>query len=212
MNKIEALAEYLELDEVDIVEEYGQMVTEDGDYIVCTEDEGRELAMTSIIDLFDDIGVFGLSDLVSAWAMDTVEDGWFDDVQKESHEAYAEDIQSEESSDDDLYANRLHEELVDAGLMDAFDEDESDTMDDLASEAEGKIDELADYMMENDSVEWFKNNFGEDELSTTVKKNNLVDEEELAEMIIDSDGVANTLSSYDGEEIDLGSFYAYRTN
>jgi hypothetical protein len=41
----------------------------------------------------------------------------------------------------------------------------------------------------------------------------LIDEDKLAEAIVDADGPANSLARYDGDEISLDcGYYCYRTN
>ena len=40
----------------------------------------------------------------------------------------------------------------------------------------------------------------------------VVDIDKLAQYVVDTDGAANTLASYDGEEVELYNCYAYRVN
>ena len=81
----------------------------------------------------------------------------------------------------------------------------------LTSKKEDFVDKLVENM--GDAVEWYRSQFGEDELARTVRDNNLIDADAVAEEAIDWDGVEHFLASYDGEEIELDDgWYAYRTN
>lgn len=173
-----------------------------------------------------------------------VESGWFEDAQQEMNESYADDIQNESSSDDDMYVNRLHEELADYGIMSALDlpeepdqddyEDEDGEPDEAAydyayeeweqeverlredaeSEAQDNISELADKMSDDqgDAIEYYRDNFGEDEFNRIVKEQELLDVRAYAEYCADVDGVAHALASYDGNEYEEDGYYIYRTN
>ncbi len=65
-----------------------------------------------------------------------------------------------------------------------------------------------------DSIEWFVDSFGSDELDRVIKEGKVsFDEDAIVDEVIDQDGIAHSLSTYDGEEIDLGDgLFAYRTN
>ena len=54
--------------------------------------------------------------------------------------------------------------------------------------------------------------FGEEETYNLIRYNNLIDIEELATYIVDTDGVGHFLATYDGEELEHNEYYAYRTN
>jgi hypothetical protein len=197
-----------------------------GEYAVAEDWEDAEnAALESVKSLIDDIGVSGFSMNMQNF----VESRWFEEAEREMHESYAYDIKDESSSDEDLYVSRLHEELVDYSLMDALelpeepdyeDEDAHDEWekecDDLRSSAEkeanSKIDELADAMMSNDSVEYYIDNFGEEDFNEVVTREGLIDEDEVAEYVVKMDGVAHVLAGYDGEEHENGGCYFYRIN
>ena len=137
---------------------------------------------------------------------------------RESEEFYADDIESE---DDNEYGNRLIHEMYDEGILedDDFEKDEDGEIDytrvketvDIDSKKEDFVDKLVENM--GDAVEWYRSEFGEDELARTVRDNNLIDADAVAEEAIAWDGVEHFLASYDGEEIELDDgWYAYRTN
>ena len=56
--------------------------------------------------------------------------------------------------------------------------------------------------------------FGESELDQiAINHPEVVDLDKLAQYVVDTDGIANTLASYDGKEIELyEGGYAYRVN
>lgn len=62
--------------------------------------------------------------------------------------------------------------------------------------------------------QWYMDNFGEEEFNDFVERNNAIDVDELAEYVVRSDGVANSLARYDGEEntyeFDGTTYYIYR--
>ena len=194
--------------------------TEDGEeYLVLDSDEAREAAIESVKNDLDDIGIESFTDDFKDWAYrNAIETDWFDDALRESEEFYADDIESE---DDNEYGNRLIHEMYDEGILedDDFEKDEDGEIDytrvketvDIDSKKEDFVDKLVENM--GDAVEWYRSEFGEDELARTVRENNLIDADAVAEEAIDWDGVEHFLASYDGEEIELDDgWYAYRTN
>lgn len=194
--------------------------TEDGEeYLVLDSDEAREAAIEAVKNDLDDMGIESFTDDFKDWAYrNAIETDWFDDALRESEEFYADDIESE---DDNEYGNRLIHEMYDEGILedDDFEKDEDGEIDytrvketvDIDSKKEDFVDKLVENM--GDSVEWYRSEFGEDELARTVQDNNLIDADAVAEEAIDWDGVEHFLASYDGEEIELNDgWYAYRTN
>ena len=194
--------------------------TEDGEeYLVLDSDEAREAAIEAVKNDLDDMGIESFTDDFKDWAYrNAIETDWFDDALRESEEFYADDIESE---DDNEYGNRLIHEMYDEGILedDDFEKDEDGEIDytrvketvDIDSKKEDFVDKLVENM--GDAVEWYRSEFGEDELARTVRDNNLIDADAVAEEAIDWDGVEHFLASYDGEEIELDDgWYAYRTN
>ena len=134
---------------------------------------------------------------------------FFTEVYNEWNESYANDIESEDS---DKYANRLIEEMVENGIVsseeakeDGFDaEDYKDAFVELMT---------SNQMWEDNGLEHYIDNFGEEQAFKVVSDNNLIDIDKASESAVDTDGVAHFLSSYDGEQIDLSNGHvAYRTN
>lgn len=179
-------------------------------YIFDDYDEARDAAVRYAEDLIADIGVTA----INGWE-DHVDTTWFDDAMRESYESYCYDIESEYSTE---YGNRLVEECFDNGLIDDddFEIDEEGEVDytecNLSTDA--LVERLTDYLCDqyDDPVEWYADNFGD--ASEAVIANNLVDVDALVEYVVDTDGIAHLLASYDGYEneyeLDGITYYIYR--
>ena len=137
---------------------------------------------------------------------------FFEEALNEMNDGYVQNIEYE---DDSKYANRLIAELVENGLMDEEDA-ESDNAEELAEDL--KYDYmllLTEQQLEdgNDGLDYFINNFGESETYKMVLDNNLINIDEASKDAVQEDGIANFLSSYDGETLYLSDDYvAYRRN
>lgn len=197
--RIELLANYLGEDAENITQsEYDDnvFVTNMGEeYLVVTEGEAYDLAKDDVLNLFDELGLESFTDYAQDYIINNfVDTEWFEDALREMEEYYVEDIKSESASSDE-YETRLEEEMADAGV-----DNEDDFVEWLIEQA-------------GDPVEYYKFNFGDKEFSRVVKANNLIDEDAMAEWVVDEDGPANSLARYDGREIDLdGNYFAYRQN
>lgn len=155
----------------------------------CYEDysDAESAAQEDCKELFDDIGFEGIRFENIGGIERFVDEDWFDDAKKEDAEYYVSDIHESEPE-------RYQEEFGDV------DEDEA-------------VEKYLEGYYENDSIQWYIDNFGKKQFNEIVKKNNLIDENKLAEAIVDADGPANSLARYDGDEISLDcGYYCYRTN
>ena len=230
MEKIEALAEYLDVNVDDIEEIYDNtFIVNDEDsefyeqeFVVYTDYEADEAVKEDLENIIEELGW-----VVNLPIEDYVRnDTWFDDAKHESNEFYARDIMSES---DDVYESRFVAECVDRGIIPTddgwFEEDEEpkltivkliDGTSDAIYDAEDFFDEFVESLDSDyeDSYEWFVDNFGESELGYYIENGSLsIDFDQLAEDVIQYDGRGNSLSSYDGEEHELdGDYYAYRVN
>lgn len=194
---VRELAEYTGNDYADAEVSYNEgpgslaiQVTFGNEEYYCYEsyDEAEDAAKEDCKELFDDIGIEGIRFENIGGIENFVDEGWFEDARRESAESYVYDIHD---SDPDRY----EEEFGDMDVDDAVEK------------------YLDDDGYENDPVQWYIDNFGKSDLNQIVKKNNLIDEDKLAEAIVDSDGPANSLARYDGDEISLDcGYYCYRTN
>ena len=156
------------------------------------EDEPQSFNTDFLMD-FVDVGDFFVTD---------IEDGNYH---------YVQDIETESDS---KYANRLIAELVQNGLI---SEDEALNTDaDELSEIYGQdyIQLLTDDQISTDNgVQYFIDNFGEDEFFRIVVDNDLFDFEKASVDAVNMDGIAHFLARYDGETIYLdNNVVAYRTN
>ena len=113
-----ALASFLDIEINDISEiDSNNFKAECNEYYVLNEDEADEKALEMQKNLLDDIGVEGLNEWARNYVYETfVDTSWFDYIMKENNESYANDIK-DESASDDIYVNRLHEEMVEKNIM-----------------------------------------------------------------------------------------------
>ena len=113
--KAMALSQHTNSDLISITEEDDEIFEVNGDeYFVLTDDEANEKALDYQLDLLEDVGIEGLEKHIY---VDYIASDWFDTAMHESHESYAWEIK-EESAEYDEYINRLHEEMVEYGVMD----------------------------------------------------------------------------------------------
>jgi len=124
---------------------------------------------------------------------------------------YVKDIEDESN---DKYANRLIAELVDNGLIsenEALTIDPTDLSDDYSQDYINLL--TSEQIGDDNGVEYFIDNFGEDEFFKIVIDNNLIDFDNASKDAVNMDGIAHFLARYDGETIYLdNNVVAYRTN
>lgn len=219
MEKIEALAELLGVDESEITQGYDDSVYEVSDgreYLVLTEDEADDTFHDYEMNLIDDLGITAFTPSFQSRILTEFADAdWFEDAYREMEENYAYDISEEY---DDTYGTRLVQECYDAELIDDddFEVDENGDVNYKACllSTDDLVTKLSEYLVDSidDYVEEFKFEFGEDELNEVVERNNLVDWDAVIEETKELDGRGPMLAGYDGIEIDYDDYYIYRTN
>lgn len=219
MEKIEALAELLGVDESEITQGYDDTVYEVSDgreYLVLTEDEADDMFHDSEMNLIDDIGIEGFTpSFQNRILTEFADEDWFEDAYREMYESYSYDIEYES---DDVYGNRLVQECYEAELIDdddfGVDENGDVNYADCLLSTDDLVDKLTEYLMDSvdDFVEQYKFEFGEEQLSDVVKQHNLVDWDAVIEETKELDGRGPMLAGYDGIEIDWDDYYIYRTN
>lgn len=142
-------------------------------------------AIENTQEILEDTGIEGINFDYIGGIEDFVDVSWFKMACEEMDQNYLDDIKSEEG--------RFEEEFP--GMTD---------------------DEALEKLRENwetDPVQYFIDEFGEKEFENIVNNNRLFNNAKLAEAIVNADGVANSLATYDGKEIPLeNDFWAYRTN
>lgn len=219
MEKIEALAELLGVDESEITQGYDDSVYEVSDgreYLVLTEDEADDAFYDSEMSLIDDIGIEGFTPSFQERIFTEFADtDWFEDAYREMYESYSYDIEYES---DDVYGNRLVRECYEAGLIDdddfGVDENGDVNYADCLLDTDDLVTRLTDYLVDtvDDFVEQYKFEFGEEQLSEVVKRYNLVDWDAVIEETKELDGRGPMLAGYDGIELEWDDYYIYRTN
>lgn len=173
---------------------------EDGsEYVVYDDfDKARDDAIEQSEELIEDMGIEGISwENMDYPLSHYVQGDWLYDDMHESNLSYARDIATEES--DEGRSSRLEDELVENGL---------EFTGDIDVDAETYATDYLDY---DDPVEWIKDNFGDEELNRIAKENpDFIDIHAIAEDVVDHDGNANTLASYDLKENVVDDCYIYR--
>ena len=214
----EALAEYLGIDTSEVENSYDNVFEADGEeWAVLTEDEAREMAMESIVNIFDDLGLEAFTPSFQEQIINNyVETDAIEDMMLEDYRGYVEDIEYE---NDYTYGNRCIQEMYDEGILtdDDFEVDEDgeilyDTLKDDV-DLEAKKEEYAQHLADgNDPISWLHEIYSDKELGDFLVREGLIDIDRVAEECIEMDGIAHFIASYDGEEVDLGDFYGYRLN
>lgn len=199
----EALAKYLDIDvdsikEVDYADNRFSITDgdhEDEEYLVVDEDEAYDEEKEYILDIFDDLGVFGtLGDSNYSLISGFIDEDFFEDFFRESIEndvSYLEDDEViEEAKSYDIETEDLDIEDIRDALISA------------------KLDSIDDF------IEEYYYDYGSKDMDQTFKHNSdAIDLEGLAEKCIELDGVGHNIAGYDGKEIELDNdLYAYRVN
>lgn len=215
----EALATFLGLNEEEkeeIEEGYTDGALEYGkeEYLVLTDDEADDMFREQQEQIFDDLGIESYSEDFQDWIFrNALKEDWFEEAMEESNRSYCEDIVRERSRE---FENRLVEECYERDLIedDDFEQDEDGDPDfeKCLVDEDDLINRMMEDMAEDDPVEWFRDNFGESELSDAVKDHNLIDLDEVIDELQKWDGRGPTLAGWDGNENEEGDFFIYRTN
>ena len=104
-------------------------------------------------------------------------------------------------------AKRIVEEDLEQMLTDMSDREKREEYgtDDDEEIVEKQLDGIGSY------VDYIVDNWGEEQLDNLIEHGHIsFDLEQLAEDCVDADGVAHNLARYDGEEIELDGWWAYR--
>ena len=195
--KIKVLAEFLGIEESEILKGYTDNVfeTSDGEeYLVVTDEEADDEFYDYEAELIDELGLDAFSDWAKDYIIENcVDTEWFENFYYEDYESYANDIETESASSDE-YENRLEEEMAEAECT--------------------TIEEFVEYMVDrirDDLVGRFEFDFGKDQLTDVVSRYNLLDMDAVINYIKEQDG-RGIMAGYDGIENEEGEYYIYRTN
>ena len=220
MDKINALAKYLEIspDEIQVedgrITPYTEYRTPEGTFTVMDKDESRQAVYDDIENLIDDLGVYGLftKDFISWIENNALDQDWFEDWFLNDYRIYAEDIESEE---DDEYGNRLNRECVEFKVINPEEIVNGKYIgsDDLYEEfARKRVEDIKE--SGTSFSEEFNWQMGNDQIRYIVKENpNIIDLDAIVDECIDVDGYGHNLAGWDGRTIELDDeLYAYKQN
>ena len=195
--RIKVLAEFLGVEESEILKSYRDNVfeTSDGEeYLVVTDKEADDEFYQYEENLIDELGLDAFSDWAKDYIIENcVDTEWFENFYYEDYESYANDIETESASSDE-YENRLEEEMAEAECT--------------------TIEEFVEYMVDrirDDLVGQFEFDFGKDTLRDVVSRYNLLDMDAVVDYIKEQDGRGN-MASYDGIENEEREYFIYRLN
>ena len=124
----------------------------------------------------------------------------FREMYDEQNTGYVDDIESE---DNEEYTNRLANEMYERNIITY--EEATDKDFNLENQKETMVEQMTDESSDegNYGFTYYKDNFGDESAHTLLKNWDLVDTREFAEYLVSSNGIANTLSGYDGMQVDL---------
>ena len=195
--KIKVLAEFLGIEESEILKGYRDNIfeTSDGEeYLVVTDEEADDEFYDYEAELIDELGLDAFSDWAKDYIIENcVDTEWFENFYYEDYESYANDIETESASSDE-YENRLEEEMAEAECT--------------------TIEEFVEYMVDrirDDLVGQFEFDFGKDQLADVVSRYDLLDMDAVIDYIKEQDGRGN-MAGYDGIENEEGEYFIYKLN
>lgn len=212
--KIQALADFLEVDPSEISERYKNCYGyENKEYLVFTEDEAYDFAYEDVKNLIEDCGM----ECINGYERFIDWDYFYDDM-KENYKSYCVNIKEES---DNKFDNRLVKECYEEGIID--DDDFETVLDDDGNETDEidynyclkdndeLIEEYTEYLCDTiDTQEYITGIYKTNEILKYFP--NAVDEEALINYVIDTDGKGNVISSYDGKEYEKNGYLIYRVN
>lgn len=216
--KIEKLAKYLGINANDIKKsEYDENVYEidngEQEWLVCNEEQAYDRAVDDIKSFYDDQGIGGFTPDFQEWILENaVNTDFLEDATREDIIALVDELDDEEVAD----------ECIEEGIVESYEvydensdewspelKDDVDFYDLRQQLIDKKFDDVEDYK------EYWISMLGESEFYQWLQDSEYadVDLDKVADECIKWDGKAHFISSYDGEEVDLGDdLYAYRLN
>ncbi|MBO5476396.1 MAG: hypothetical protein J6A15_01415 [Clostridia bacterium] len=204
-NLITAICELMETNHDIKIEDVQDInIYEEGNDILTIEVEGfkfvvsddytalEELAMEQVKEIIEDCG------LTENLIFEAELQGW---INEEYFKEYWDDLHYSMAYDEGIY-NIMDSEEVD--LYESGELSEEDIRENYYNSLQDSI--------QNNWIDEFKFQFGDDLFNDIVIKENLINIEELAKWCVEMDGVAHTLATYDGQEEEFNGFYFFRTN
>ena len=199
------IVELMEINHDIVIEDVQDItITEEGNDILRVEVDGFEFitsdsytalekeAVRQTIHIIEDCG------LTENLIFEAELKGWIDE---EYFREYWEDLHYSMAYDEGIY------NIMDSDEVELYESGEL-LEDDIR---ENYYNALQD-SIQNNWIDEFKHQFGDDLFNDIVIKENLIDIEELSKWCVDMDGVAHTLATYDGQEEEFNGFYFFRTN
>lgn len=207
MNKLYALADYLEIDknEINIDVEDGPITyleTPKGTYWVMYEDEAKEELCTWVESYTSTMGITNsFSKSATSYIIkNCVDNDWFDEWYYNDCYDYVYELSDEE----------IIEQCSSYGIKVNFDKN---------GDFIGDIEELAEHLAEykydccDSYAEEFLEYFGNDEFNSICEEYRLIDIQAVADYLEECEGYGHFLASYDGVEIELdGGLLAFRVD
>ena len=150
----------------------------------------EELATEQVKEIIEDCG------LTENLIFEAELKGWIDE---EYFKEYWEELHYSMAYDEGIY------NIIDADEVELYESGElleDDIRDNYYNSLQDSI--------QNNWIDEFKFQFGDDLFNDIVIKENLIDIEELAKWCVNMDGVAHTLATWDGEETETNGYYFYQ--
>jgi len=196
----------------------------DTQWIVGTSDDAFQSAKDYLSDLIDSEGLGTLfsADFISNYVDNnkfvSFIRGNFEDNVRDEPESYLEDDMRELSEKQMMFVQYLELKIqkLEKKLESATDQEEKESIQQMINDTQEKIDEIQDDpegefseerievaidnlvdQYERDPESYFNDWWGEFDVKVLMR-NNLIDMDELIEDVVNTDGAAHTLNSYDG--------------
>ena len=165
------------------VENYNYIVSNDYDAL-------EQLATERNVEILEDCGI--PENLIFEAELQGLIDTWY-------FEEYFDELHQFEAYDEGLeyIITEEQDELLEAGEI-----TEQEIRDNLYNSLQDSI--------RGNELEEYKFQFGEEEFQRVLIERNLIDITALAKWCVDMDGVAHTLATWDGEEIETNGYYFYQ--
>lgn len=122
--------------------------------------------------------------------------GWIDE---EYFKDYWEDLHEFQAYNEDIQYIATEEELEQLENGDITEDDIRDNYYNCLKDS-----------LSGNYIDEYKFQFGDEEFQRVLLRENLIDIEEVAKWCVEMDGVAHTLATWDGEEIEYNGFYFYQ--
>ena len=167
------------------------------EYIVGDYDEAHDWAVEDVKNIFDDLGIQSFSE------------DFQEQILNDDEYINQNMIQNMMDEDIDAYVDSMGDDEVRETIIDTYRVNENDLEGMDEEDIRNELKYQVGGVYENRPIDYFRDMMDYDTFLDLVK--DYLDIDKVAEEVVRIDGFANSLASYDGEEIDLGNgLYAYR--